>query len=57
MLYDPTFYRKNITNIESQLTIKHVTEDDIHYLFVCVVKDNSGKNVRRFNVTLIDIGK
>ncbi|XP_063429647.1 uncharacterized protein LOC134712231 isoform X2 [Mytilus trossulus] len=50
-----TCFRENVTNIESELTIHHVTEDDIHYLFVCVVKDNQGTNVRRFNVTLIDI--
>lgn len=50
-----TCFRKNITNIESQLTIQRVKKDDIYYPFVCVVKDSQGTKVRRFNVTLIDM--
>ncbi|XP_052057929.1 uncharacterized protein LOC127698481 isoform X2 [Mytilus californianus] len=50
-----TCVSKNITNIESQLTIQRVKKDDIYYPFVCVVKDSKGTNVRRFNVTLIDM--
>ncbi|XP_076098007.1 uncharacterized protein LOC143068106 isoform X1 [Mytilus galloprovincialis] len=50
-----TCFRENVTSIESQLTIQHVIEEDILHPFVCVVKDNQGTNVRRFNVTLIGI--